>query len=91
MPRTKNKYPVPAPALEPVVLPEPQHVSFVAAGLPYSFDLKGASAYVDFSVTDLRAAITSGALAVVSNKPCRMRRVDLEKWVDARKHFIRKP
>lgn len=70
--------------------PEPQQFSFVTAGLPYSFDLKGASAYTDFSETDIRAAVTSGELAVVSDKPYRMRRVDLEKWVDVKRHFARK-
>lgn len=83
MPRTKPKYPQ-----EPE-LQKPE-VSFVAAGLPYSFDLKGASAYTDFSETDIRAAITRGQLAVVSDKPYRILRADLEAWAKSKRHFVRR-
>lgn len=91
MPRTKNKYGNPAPV--PVVLPGPepqQQASVSFAGLPYSLDLKGAEAYTDFSVTDIRAAITRGELAVVSVWPYRIIRTDLEKWVEAKRHFVRR-
>ena len=82
MPRTKAKYPQ-----EPV---QPQSVAFAAAGLPYSFDLKGASAYTDFSETDIRAAITAGQLAVVSDKPYRVLRADLEVWAKSKRRFVRR-
>ena len=82
MPRTKAKY-----QQEPE---QPQLVSFVAAGLPYSFDIKGASAYTDFSETDIRAAITGGQLAVVSDKPYRVLRSDLEVWAKSKRHFVQR-
>lgn len=80
--RTKQKYPSE---------PESQQAAVVSfAGLPYSLDLKGAAVYTDFSVTDLRVAITSGELAVVSDKPYRILRTKLEEWVNAKNHFVQK-
>ena len=82
MTRTKPKY---APEPEPQ-----QQASTSFAGLPYSLDLKGASAYTDFSITDIRAAIIGRELPIVSDKPYRMIRTDLEKWVEAKRHFVRR-
>lgn len=83
--RLKQKYPDPPPPED-----KQKQLSFMAAGLPHSFDLKGASAYTDFSQTDIRAAITRGHLAAVSDKPYRILRADLEAWVNSKRHFVRR-
>jgi hypothetical protein len=79
MARPKKKYVNPAPQLVPAPAPPA-----LPGPLPYSFDLRGASAFTGFSVWSLRLEITSGRLRIVNRKPYLIRRSDLEEFVDSR-------